>query len=79
MDAPESPAYSLREAVDRFGDAYRSELHAFIEVAQGSCPSPCTLHDGLEVFWIAEACDRCMRQGRSIRLEELRDVASAST
>jgi predicted dehydrogenase len=76
---PRVPGTRLREAVDRFGDAYRSELRAFIEVVHGNRPSPCTLHDGLEAFWIAEACDRSMRQGRSIRLEELRDAASASS
>ncbi|MGK8504497.1 Gfo/Idh/MocA family protein [Nocardia asiatica] len=58
--------------LDRFRDAYRAEIEAFVEVAAGDRPSSCTIDDGLEADWVAEACLLSYRERRSVRLEEVR-------
>ena len=58
--------------MDRFADAFRAELTAFTEVVAGTRPSPCTVADGLEASWIAEACTRSWREHRPVRLDEVR-------
>src|SRR6478609_13594 len=58
--------------MDRFIDAYRAELNAFLEVATGRRASPCTPQEALEVAWIAEAATLSLQQHRPIRMEEVR-------
>jgi myo-inositol 2-dehydrogenase / D-chiro-inositol 1-dehydrogenase len=58
--------------MDRLADAFRAELTAFTEVAAGSRPSPCTLHDGAEASLIAEAATRSWREHRPVRIDEIR-------
>ena len=58
--------------MDRFREAFRRELAAFIEVAAGNLPSPCTISDGLEASWIAEACTGSWRERRPVSLSEIR-------
>jgi myo-inositol 2-dehydrogenase/D-chiro-inositol 1-dehydrogenase len=57
--------------MDRFADAFRAELAAFIEVVAGSRPSPCTLHDGVEASLVAEAATRSWREHRPVRVDEV--------
>ncbi|GAA1896407.1 Gfo/Idh/MocA family protein [Lapillicoccus jejuensis] len=57
--------------MDRFLPAYRAELTAFVEVARGERPSPCTVDDALQAFRTAEACDRSRREGRIVHLDEV--------
>jgi myo-inositol 2-dehydrogenase/D-chiro-inositol 1-dehydrogenase len=61
--------------MERFHDAYIAELTAFVDVAAGRAPSPCTAADALQALYIAEACDRSRRDGAPIRVEQ---VATAS-
>ncbi|MFD4542655.1 Gfo/Idh/MocA family oxidoreductase [Streptomyces bauhiniae] len=58
--------------MDRFTDAYRAELAAFIEVVAGTRPSPCTVEEALEAGWIAEACTLSLREHRPVTLAEVR-------
>jgi myo-inositol 2-dehydrogenase/D-chiro-inositol 1-dehydrogenase len=58
--------------MDRFLPAFRAQFEAFLEVAAGDRPSPCTIADGLEADWIAEACDRSLREHRPVRVDEVR-------
>ena len=58
--------------MDRFIDAYRAELNAFLDVATGRRASPCTPQEALEVAWIAEAATLSLQQHRPIRMEEVR-------
>jgi len=53
--------------MDRFIDAYRAELNAFLDVATGRRASPCTTGEALAVAWIAEAATlcRCISTDRS--------------
>lgn len=57
--------------MDRFAAAFRAELAAFTEVVQGR-PSPCTLAEGLEASWLAEACALSLAEHRPVALAELR-------
>lgn len=57
--------------MDRFGPAYRAELTAFVEVARGASPSPCTVVDALEAFRTAEACARSLDSGRPVALTDI--------
>jgi myo-inositol 2-dehydrogenase / D-chiro-inositol 1-dehydrogenase len=67
-----SPPGRFIQFLDRFGDAYRAELTAFIEVATGKTASPCTPDDALEAFYIAEACTLSMRRNEPVTIEEVR-------
>ncbi|TQS42933.1 Gfo/Idh/MocA family oxidoreductase [Cryptosporangium phraense] len=58
--------------MDRFASAYRAEFEAFLEVAAGSRPSPCTMADALAADWIAEACGLSLREHRPVRVDEVR-------
>ncbi|MFG2944660.1 Gfo/Idh/MocA family protein [Streptomyces adustus] len=60
--------------MDRFGDAYRTELAAFTEVVAGTRPSPCTIADALEAGWVAEACTLSLREHRPVRIDEVRSA-----
>jgi myo-inositol 2-dehydrogenase/D-chiro-inositol 1-dehydrogenase len=59
--------------LERFGAAYVAELTAFV-ASIGGAPSRelCTLDDALEATLIAEACDRSRREGRPLRMDEVR-------
>ncbi len=55
----------------RFTAAYVDEMNAFVEVAKGNAPSPCTVEDALAALYVAEAADLSMRQGRRVEVEEV--------
>lgn len=58
--------------MDRFADAFRTELAAFTDVVAGTIPSPCTVADAVEVGWIAEAATLSLHEHRPIRMDDLR-------
>jgi myo-inositol 2-dehydrogenase/D-chiro-inositol 1-dehydrogenase len=58
--------------MDRFQPAFRAEFETFLQVVRGERPSPCTVAEGLEADWIAEACTRSQREHRPVRIEEVR-------
>ena len=58
--------------MDRFQRRYVAELTAFVEVAAGRLPSPCTVADALEAFYVAEACELSRREHRPVRVDEVR-------
>lgn len=80
---PRMPLRSLEPAVpppagppwhiflDRWDDAYRGELLAFVEVAKGERASPCTARDGVEALRLAEALTRSAREHRIVALSEI--------
>jgi DNA helicase IV len=53
-------------------DAYAAELSAFLDVAAGKEPSPCTGAEALEALLVAEAADLSRREGRPVTVEEVR-------
>ena len=63
--------------LDRFATAYRDELAAFVRVARGERPSPCTADDGVQALRIAEAATRSLHEHRPVRIEEIPNGAVA--
>ena len=57
--------------LDRFEQAYRDELRAFVQVARGEAESACTARDGLEAMRIAEAASRSLTERRRIDMDEI--------
>lgn len=53
----------------RFGDAYRAELAAFVAMAAGRAPSPCTGAEALAAQAVAQACVRSRREGTAVRVD----------
>jgi len=69
-DAEPGPAYS--GFMERFSDAYDAELRAFVDVVAGRRANPCPPEDALEAFYLAEACELSMREGRMVGADEVR-------
>jgi myo-inositol 2-dehydrogenase/D-chiro-inositol 1-dehydrogenase len=69
VPAPAGPAY--RNFRERFADAYREEMLAFVDVARGRRDNPCTAEDALEALRVAVACDRSRQERRPVRLAEV--------
>jgi myo-inositol 2-dehydrogenase/D-chiro-inositol 1-dehydrogenase len=61
-----------RQFMERFGAAYAAELAAFTEVVAGRMPSPCTLEDALEGFYVAEACEQSRQRNQPVLVAEVR-------
>jgi myo-inositol 2-dehydrogenase / D-chiro-inositol 1-dehydrogenase len=80
---PRTPIHSVEPGVepfagpawpdfmDRFEAAYRAEFGAFLQVAAGRRPSPCTAHDGVEALRIAEAATLSLHEHRPVPLAEI--------
>jgi len=66
---PAGPAWSMFQ--DRFTDAYREELRAFLRVARGEDESACTARDGLEAVRVAVAATRSLREHRPVKIAEV--------
>lgn len=66
---PAGPAWS--DFMNRFEPAYRAEFAAFVHVAQGELPSPCTARDGVQALRIAEAATTALKDHRIVPLAEI--------
>jgi myo-inositol 2-dehydrogenase/D-chiro-inositol 1-dehydrogenase len=66
---PAGPAWP--HFMDRFQSAYAAELAAFVKVARGERPSPCTAADGVAALRIAEAATRSLHEHRPVRVDEI--------
>ncbi|MCP2287381.1 Gfo/Idh/MocA family protein [Nocardia amikacinitolerans] len=71
-DHPTSPYPAYPGFMERFRRAYTEELTTFVAVATGTAPSPCTVTDALEAFYIAEACELSRAERRPVALTEVR-------
>ena len=67
---PTGPAHHF--FMDRFTDAFRAELAAFVDVANGNAAPACTVADAVEVAWLAEAATESLQRGVPVRIEEVR-------
>lgn len=68
---PVGPAYT--GFMERFQDAYVRELTAFVDFAAGRTgESPCTAADALEAVYIAEACELSRKEGRPVKVAQVR-------
>ncbi|MBS1695861.1 MAG: Gfo/Idh/MocA family oxidoreductase [Actinobacteria bacterium] len=57
--------------MDRFTEAFRTELSGFVKVVQGGPIQGATVADAVEVAWIAEAAAESLRRGVPVRIEEV--------
>jgi myo-inositol 2-dehydrogenase/D-chiro-inositol 1-dehydrogenase len=73
---PAGPAYP--QFMERFRDAYQAELTAFTHLVADGGPSPCTMQDALEAFYIAEACELSRRRNAPVQLAEVRSEQPAA-
>jgi myo-inositol 2-dehydrogenase/D-chiro-inositol 1-dehydrogenase len=69
VPAPAGPAWSM--FIDRFTDAYREELRAFLRLARGEEVSACTARDGLEALRVAIAGTRSLHEHRPVSVAEV--------
>jgi myo-inositol 2-dehydrogenase/D-chiro-inositol 1-dehydrogenase len=69
-DFPEGPAHHF--FMDRFTAAFRAELAAFVDVANGKAEPACTVADAVEVAWLAEAATESLKRGVPVRIAEVR-------
>jgi len=64
--------------IERFTDAYRLELQAFVAaVVSGAAPTPGAV-DAVESLRVAEAAERSLQQGRTVAVAELRSGDEAT-
>jgi myo-inositol 2-dehydrogenase/D-chiro-inositol 1-dehydrogenase len=70
VEFPKGP--QKRSFMERFLPAYRAELTAFLDVAAGTAPSPCTVDDALQAFRVAEACELSRAERRPVDLTEIK-------
>ncbi len=68
---PPAPDHPYELFLDRFDAAYRRELGAFVDVARGVAPSPCTVEDAEIALHVALACGRSRLEHRPVRVEEV--------
>jgi len=69
VDFPGGTPYA--DFMQRFHQAYVDELVAFTDLVAGRIETPCSAHEALQAFVIAEACDLSRRQRRPVRLDEV--------
>jgi myo-inositol 2-dehydrogenase/D-chiro-inositol 1-dehydrogenase len=67
---PAGPAHHF--FMDRFTDAFRAELSAFVDVVNGTAAPACTVADAVEVAWLAEAATESLQRGVPVRIEDVR-------
>jgi myo-inositol 2-dehydrogenase/D-chiro-inositol 1-dehydrogenase len=68
---PPAPADAYENFQQRFADAYRAEMIAFVDVAAGRAESACTATDALEAMRVAVACDRSRAEHRPVLVEDV--------
>jgi myo-inositol 2-dehydrogenase/D-chiro-inositol 1-dehydrogenase len=68
---PGAPAKPYSFFLDRFDFAYHQEMAAFISMAQGKSPSPCSVEDALQSLRIALACDISRKEHRPVAISEI--------
>jgi myo-inositol 2-dehydrogenase/D-chiro-inositol 1-dehydrogenase len=71
-DFPTGPSHGF--FMDRFTDAFRAELAAFVEVAKGGPVQGATVADAVEVAWLAEAATESLRRGTPVTIAEVRNA-----
>lgn len=57
--------------LDRFRDAYRLEVQAFVDAVRAGRPATPGAVDAIESLRVAEAAQRSLSEGRPVRLEEV--------
>ena len=63
----EKPLYFFLE---RYADAYRAELNAFVDCVVNKKPMPVTAHDGRQAIVLAEAAVKSLKTGRAVKVKD---------
>jgi myo-inositol 2-dehydrogenase / D-chiro-inositol 1-dehydrogenase len=71
-DFPTGPSHHF--FMDRFTEAFRTELAMFVEVAKGGPVLGATVADAVEVAYLAEAATESLRRGVPVRIDEVRNA-----
>lgn len=71
-DFPTGPAHHF--FMDRFTEAFRAELTAFVGVTRGDAIQGATVADAVEVAWLAEAATESLRRGAPVTIAEVRNA-----
>jgi myo-inositol 2-dehydrogenase / D-chiro-inositol 1-dehydrogenase len=58
--------------MDRFTEAFRTELSGFVDVVKGGPVLGATVADAVEVAWIAEAAAESLKRGAPVTIKEVR-------
>jgi len=66
--ATESRKPLLNFFLERYDQAYRTELERFVQAVTAGSPMPVTLHDGLQALRLADAALHSAREGRMVQL-----------
>ena len=61
----EKPVYFFLE---RYADAYKAELAAFVEAVTKKKPMPVSAEDGRQAIVLAEAAGKSLKSGRPVRI-----------
>ena len=69
VEFPSGKPYT--DFMERFHRAYVDEMTAFTDLVAGRIATPCSVHEALEAFLVAEACDLSRHQGRPVRMDEV--------
>jgi len=67
---PEGPAHHF--FMDRFTEAFRAELSAFVDVVKGNAAPACTVADAVEVAWLAEAATESLQRRVPVSIKDVR-------
>jgi myo-inositol 2-dehydrogenase/D-chiro-inositol 1-dehydrogenase len=54
--------------LERYAEAYRAELAAFVQAVVNRKPLPVTAHDGRQAIVLAEAAVKSLKTGRPVTL-----------
>jgi myo-inositol 2-dehydrogenase / D-chiro-inositol 1-dehydrogenase len=71
-DFPTGPAHHF--FMDRFTEAFRTEMAAFVEVAKGGPVRGASVADAVEVAYLAEAATLSLRRGTPVKIDEVRNA-----
>jgi myo-inositol 2-dehydrogenase/D-chiro-inositol 1-dehydrogenase len=69
IPSPAVPAY--RDFIERFADAYRAELHAFLEAVRDGGPSPCGGDEARRALRLALTAERSRAEHRPVAVWEI--------
>ena len=64
----EARAPLLNFFLERYADAYRNEMEAFLAAIDDGRPMPTSPHDGRQALRLADAAAESVREGRAIRV-----------
>jgi myo-inositol 2-dehydrogenase/D-chiro-inositol 1-dehydrogenase len=76
MGEPAQVGY--RNFLERFENAYRAELAAFVEAVRNDGEMACTLDDARAALVVALACGRSRRERRPVSTEEVTSAEAVS-